>query len=155
MSGAPPPLGLWQARRLTAEAIGWLVIARTLVARVPFARWRDKLGARLEPAHEVPSNVSLRPSGNLQARRLASAVERAAGRLPGGTRCLPRAMALHWMLARRGLGSSLHIGVRPGAARGGLDDLHAWVAAGGEVLIGASDTRYAVLYMAGSDPPAG
>ena len=34
-------------------------------------------------------------------------------------------MALHWMLARRGRGAQLVIAVLPGAARGGLDDLHA------------------------------
>ncbi len=54
-------------------------------------------------------------------------------------------MALHWMLARRGRRAQLVIAVLPGAARGGLDDLHAWVEAGDEVLIGALDQPFRPL----------
>jgi hypothetical protein len=93
-----------------------------------------------------PGNPARRLDGNLGARRRARAVVRGAARLPGGSRCLPRAMALQWLLARRGLGGVLHLGVRPGDRRGGLDDLHAWVTREGEVLIGASDEPHRAIY---------
>jgi hypothetical protein len=54
-------------------------------------------------------------------------------------------MALHWMLTRRGRQTTLVIGVLPGPRRGQLDDLHAWVELGGEVLIGSSPEPFAVL----------
>jgi hypothetical protein len=57
-------------------------------------------------------------------------------------------MALHWMLRRRGLGSVLQVGIRPGAARGGLEDLHAWVTRSGEILIGHSADRHLPLFAA-------
>lgn len=135
----------WRARAATLEAMALLAVARWLIAGVAFAQWRKSLGM---PVMGVSSDSSLRLDANLPARRLARAVERAAGRLPGECRCLPRAMALQWMLQRRGMVADLAIGVRPGDARGGLDDLHAWVVREGEVLVGASDTPHHAIYVA-------
>ncbi|MET0179005.1 MAG: lasso peptide biosynthesis B2 protein [Novosphingobium sp.] len=148
MAEAPAPPGAWQGRALTLEAMAWLILARALVARVPFARWRARLGTPDATSGLGPGEAGPRLAVNLPARRLARAVDRAAGRVPGTTKCLPRAMALQWMLARRGLGGSLHLGVSPGDRRGGLDDLHAWVSRGGEVLIGGTASAYAVIYVA-------
>ena len=135
----------WRARGATLEAMIALLVARTLVARVPLRRWRARLGRPVTP----PPESAGRPlDANLAARRLARAVERGAARLPGDSLCLPRAMALHWLLARRGLGGVLHLGVRAGSRRGGLDDLHAWVTREGEVLIGASDEPHRAVFAA-------
>lgn len=139
------PYGAWQARAATAEAVAWLVLARLLVAQVPFGRWRRWLGA---PVVAQAGDPLLRLDANLAQRRLARAVVRATRRLPGESRCLARAMALHWMLRRRGLGGVLHIGVLPGEARGTLDDLHAWVTQSGEVLLGADDQPHIALFAA-------
>jgi hypothetical protein len=122
-----------------------LTSARTLVAHVPLGRWRASLG---EPVAPEPGDPSVRRDDNLAARRLARAVERAAARLPGEAKCLPRAMALQWLLRRRGFDAKLVIGVRPGAARGGLDDLHAWIVRRGEILVGASDEEHRAIYAA-------
>ena len=137
--------GPWRARGATLEAMVWLMCARCLIAWVPFGRWRPWLG---KPVGAEPGDPLLRLDDNLAGRRLARAVARAAGRLPGESRCLPRAMALQWMLRRRGLGSVLHIGVLPGNARGSLDDLHAWVTRLGEVLIGADEKPHRALFAA-------
>lgn len=139
MSGEGP----WQGRAATAEAMAWLAFARLLVARVRFGRWRPWLGTPVAPQ---VGDATLRLDTNLAQRRLARAVLRAAERLPGQSRCLARAMALHWMLRRRGLGGVLHIGVLPGEARGTLDDLHAWVTRSGEVLLGADDNPHSPLF---------
>lgn len=124
-------------RLLVAEALVLLLAARALVAGLRFGWWRRWLG----PVAKGPS------AGDAAAadRQLARAVDRAALRLPGQSKCLPRAMALHWMLARRGRGAQLVIAVLPGAARGGLDDLHAWVECGEEILIGALDQPFRPL----------
>ena len=70
------------------------------------------------------------------ARRLAGHVERAAQRLPFETKCLPRAMALSWLLRRRRLGHCVVIAVRPPELRDGDHGLHAWVEVDGETVIG-------------------
>lgn len=71
-----------------------------------------------------------------RARQLAADVEWAARRLPVATKCLPRAMALSWMLRRRRIGHTLVIAVRPSEMRQSADAMHAWVEIEGERLIG-------------------
>lgn len=102
--------------------------ARLIVAWVPFDRWRGSLGltAKRRGSAGPPA----------EARLLVAAVERAAVRLPFATKCLPRAMALSWMLRREGIGHAVVIAVRPERLRGSDDDLHAWVEMGGTKLIG-------------------
>jgi Transglutaminase-like superfamily len=129
-------------RLLVAEALGWLVLARLLVAGPRLGRWRRWLGP---VAHEP---LTARPDA--ADHRLAAAVQRAAARLPGGAKCLPQAMALHWMLRRRSRPSQLVIATLPGAERGRLDSLHAWIEAGGEILIGGLDLPFQPLVRFGS-----
>ena len=129
-------------RLLVAEAALLLLAARLLVASLQLRWWRRWLG----PMAAGPG-TALANDGD---RRLARAVERAARRLPGNSKCLPQAMALHWMLARRSRPAQLVIAVLPGAVRGGLDDLHAWVECGAEILIGALDQPFRPLVRFGS-----
>ena len=137
--------GRWRARGATLEAMVLLCVARLLIARVPFGRWRAWLGV---PVAAEPGDPTLRLDENLARRRLARAVVRGAARLPAYSRCLPQAMALQWMLRWRRLGGAIHLGVLPGDKRGGLDDLHAWVTHANEVLVGASDEPHYPLFVA-------
>ena len=137
--------GRWRARGATLEAMAWLVAARLLIARVRFGRWRGWLGA---PVAAETADPRLRLDANLARRRLARAVLRGAARLPGESRCLTQAMALLWMMRCRGLDGIIHLGVRPGQRRGGLDDLHAWVTHANEVLVGASDEPHSPVFAA-------
>lgn len=151
---AAPPHGAWRVRAQVAEAIAALVAARLTIAAIPLARWRGALGRQVDPASlakagPLPANLA----ANLAARRLARAVDRGAARLPGETRCLARALALHAMLRRRGVGATLLIGVRPRAERGSLDDLHAWVLRQGETLIGGAETCHVPLVGFSTEPP--
>ena len=137
--------GRWRARGATLEAMVWLGVARLLIARVAFGRWRKWLGVPVAPETGNPAHWL---DDNRSRRRLARAVMRGAARLPGESRCLAQAMALQWMLRRRGLGGVIHLGVLPGDKRGGLDDLHAWVTHANEVLVGASDEPHCPLFAA-------
>jgi hypothetical protein len=134
--------GAWAARAETVEAMAQLVHARLLVGLVPFGRWRNRFGVPVaQPTFAAPV-----PG---RARRLARVIERGAMRLPLHTKCLPRAMALHAMLGSRGIAAQLVIAVLPrrlrSGERGRIDELHAWVELGGEILIGASDEPYQAL----------
>ena len=117
----------WRGRAQTLRAMALLLCARALVAAIPFGRWRGRLGSRLGEAA---------PSDPRAVRRLAGQVERAAWRLPLATKCLPRAMALSWLLRRAGQPHSVTLAVRPPDHRGSADDLHAWVSAGDTIVLG-------------------
>ena len=110
-----------------------LVVALLLVRLVPLRLWRNSLG-RMAPgdAGQVAT---------VSHRRIARAVKRATDWLPGDFVCLPRAMAVQWMLRRRGLPSALVFGVMQGSRQGDIHALHAWVEAGSAVLIGEDATR--------------
>lgn len=117
----------WRLRGRTLEAMGWLCLARLIVACAPFGSWRDRLGL---------SGVTIQDN-TIEAQRLAQHIERAAARLPFVLLCLPRAMALSWLLRRRSIPHQLVMAARPAAQRGGTDDLHAWIEVGGDIVLGA------------------
>ncbi len=115
-------------RWLLADAVCSLAIARAVILAVPFrriARWLDRTPR--EPAR-VPD-----PSLTRAVRR---AVMIAAHHVPWNAVCLPQAMAAKSMLARRGVASTLHLGL----ARKGAAELlaHAWLEAGGAIVVGES-----------------
>jgi len=60
----------------------------------------------------------------------------AAAWLPFSTNCLPRAMALSWMLRRTGIGHEVVLAVGPAHLRDSVDTLHAGVAVDGTRIIG-------------------
>ena len=70
------------------------------------------------------------------ASQLAADVDWAAKRLPFTTKCLPRAIALSWLLRRKQIGHMVVIAVRPPQLRNSSDDLHAWVEVARKRIIG-------------------
>ena len=95
---------------------------------LPFNWWRDSLG-------EVKTVGRIGQSGK-EARRLAAHVEWAARLLPFQTKCLPRAVALSWILRSRGIDHFVIFAVRPLELRGSDDQLHSWVEVAGEKILG-------------------
>ena len=134
----------WRHRLRVAEAIVLLIVARLLVAVVPFRYWRPSLGRIVGHPRASGDDVPMLPA--VRAHR------QGVKRLPIEVKCLPQAMALQWMLRRRGFVSVLTIATLPKAGRSTLDDLHAWVAASGHVLVGESALPYvAVLHLQSGD----
>lgn len=103
--------------------------AQLLVSCIPFARWSATLGLDSARPEQRTGALGL-------AREKAADVEWAASRLPFPTKCLPRAMALSWMLRRRGIAHSLVVAVRPDQLRQSPDALHSWVEVYGEKILG-------------------
>jgi len=112
----------------TAEAMAALTVARVMVATVGFKRWRLTLGGT---AAGRASNLLA-----AEAYRIAAHVEWAARLLPFSTKCLPRAMALSWILRSRRIGHTFVFAVRPAPQRSLDDQLHAWVELAGKTIIG-------------------
>ncbi|HEX8744014.1 MAG TPA: lasso peptide biosynthesis B2 protein [Thermoleophilaceae bacterium] len=117
-----------------AEAVAYLALARAAVIAVPFRVLARRLGvAQAEtPASAGPPPASL---------RVAWAVDAAARRVPWRSECLEQAIAAKAMLRRRGIESTLYLGMArdPVVA-------HAWLRVGDLNVTGGRDVgRYAVV----------
>jgi Transglutaminase-like superfamily len=118
-------------------SLGVEVIATYL--RVAWWRRGGDIRAAAAAAHTAPG-AAWEGSGDPYAEsvRLGFAVTRVLRLMPGDRRCLSRSLVLTAMLARRGIESSIVIGVRPGPGFGA----HAWVEHGGRPLLAAGPREY-------------
>jgi hypothetical protein len=113
-------------RLLVCEAIFLLAMARLVVLTTPLrfiAPWLSR----------APETATCDEELLLSVRK---AVTMAARNVPWNAVCLPQAMVAKTMLARRGCGSSFHLGADFDAH--GKLIAHAWLVAGGTVVVGAS-----------------
>lgn len=136
-----------RSRLRTAEAMTALCGARLLVATIPFKRWRHRLGGTAAQRASWPLATD--------AERLAAHVDWAARRLPFTIKCLPRAMALSWMLRSRGIAHSVVFAVRPAELRGDDDQLHAWVEWSGKIILGELPGPWVETLRVGAEPACG
>lgn len=124
-------LNALQWRQLTMAA--WLlpVIDVSLRARGYGAtrEWLDAWATRSRHGSGPPATDGMPP----ECHWLAQSVGIAARRSLWPTSCLRQALALRFLLARRGIETRLHIGVKSGGDGFGA---HAWVEYQGEILIG-------------------
>lgn len=112
-------------RLLVVEAMLMLALARLIVRTVHFRHLAPWLARA--PETEICDEAL--------AARVREAVEIAARNAPWNAVCLPQAMAAKTMLARRGCGSSFHLGAN--CDGGGRLIAHAWLEGGGTVIVGA------------------
>lgn len=108
----------WVLLLLADLALRFLAFKRFLALSRTLA-----LNGRDEPAVARPSSGA----------RLAWLVEVAGRYSPINATCLKKAIVLSWLLERRGIATTLRIGV---ARRDGALIAHAWLEQGGEVLLG-------------------
>lgn len=122
----------WQvdaaARQLLLEATAVLVTVRALHRTLPFPRWRRLLA----PLTHSPAHPRRLPEARVE--RLVWAVDAASRQLPLELTCLPRAITLQILLARRRHPSEIRIGVHRDTTGEFL--FHAWVESDGRILIG-------------------
>lgn len=119
------------------EAVAALTLASVLLKALRFDRLARRLGRHMAEGPSDPDRAAVRT-----ARLVRWAVTAAADRLPWKPVCLPRAVAAHWMLRRRGLASTLYLGLD--ASRG--YDAHAWVRLGRVVVTGGpGEERFVVV----------
>ncbi|WAH57641.1 lasso peptide biosynthesis B2 protein [Pseudomonas silvicola] len=138
--------GPWATRRLTAEAAVWLVLAAVALKVLPFRWIAARCGATGGPAQAVDPGIQAMPL----LPQVGRAVERAARRLPLRLACLPQALAAKAMLQRRGIVSTLHLGMA--LAEGRQMKAHAWLTASGVGVIGMA-FRPGYTELAGFTPP--
>jgi hypothetical protein len=128
-------------RWLVLEAAALVALVRAAFRLTSFAATRRLLERcawrRSDPPHATAAAAT--------AARVGAATRAAARRLPGTT-CLVEALTAETMLRRRGVESTLHIGVRAPAPATPLD-AHAWLECAGLVVVGdAADlAQYRIL----------
>jgi hypothetical protein len=133
-------------RRLFLEAILWLGFFRAVLLAVPFRWIAPNLGAHMA---ETPSRDEGGERGQL-AKEVAQAVSRASRQVPWAAKCLVQAMAGKKMLQRRGIASTLYLGL----AKSPDQDLqaHAWLRCGDQIILGGGGLqRFAVVSTFGPD----
>lgn len=85
-----------------------------------------------------PRSATSGPDMPRAGRRLAGTISKSIGRLPADSRCLVRSLVLTRLLARRGVATTLVIGVHPGSDFAA----HAWVEHRGDPLLWTGEPRY-------------
>ena len=115
---------------LFGEAAVTLAMAALLVRCLPFRWLAPRLGqAACESAADEPEAI------RAHLGQLRWALHAAARRSPLGSSCLTRAIAGKAMLKRRGIASTLYLGVDTGGATG--LSAHAWLRCGTFLVTGA------------------
>lgn len=121
-------------RLLLAHAAVLVVAVRTGLPCIRF---------RAATASSAPAS----PTDLERARAIARLAAIAARHSPVAVACLPRAIALWWLLRLRGISCDLRLGARRGS---GPFAAHAWVECGGVAL--GEDPAHLVEYMPFAQP---
>lgn len=114
---------------LLAEAGWWMGVARLAVVTLPF-RWVMRAGG----THMAESPRELDPRRAEQVERVAWAVNTVRLFTPWDSNCLAQALAGARMLQRRGIASTIYLGVT--AASPQELGAHAWLRCGAKVITG-------------------
>ena len=128
-------------RRALLEAVLGLGAARLVVLCLPFRRVSPYLGK-----HMAQSPTETAPEEREAATLVSWAVNTAARHLPWECWCLARAMTGKWMLNRRGVSSTVYLGLTRGEEK--KLAAHAWLRSGDVVLTGAHEIerdRYTII----------
>lgn len=141
-----------------ARAAASLVVARFAVRFLPLRVWRFTLGVLTAPSsqQDLPADPECDLVALRHALMVGRCVDRAAEILPGESLCLPRAVALQWLLRLTRIPSRIVIAFHI-TDRTGKDAYHAWVEREGEMLVGKcnqANYRQIMAFVQGPIAPA-
>lgn len=125
-------------RRLVMEAATLLTLVGAAVSVAGFARSRPFLERCARNRNRFRTSDGAFVTTPVEPSAVAWAVTAAASRFPFWNTCLFKALVTDAMLRRRGMPSSVFVGVRRSQVAAPID-AHAWVESGGAVVIGALD----------------
>lgn len=133
----------WSDRALAVESLGMLAAARLMVKTSRGKHLGPYMGgASIASAESQAATAPGRPANRIDAARIGAMVERGARVTWWRSMCLEKALAGKWMLRRRGIDSTMYVGM----ARQGQEFVaHAWLVGEGQTLTGAGKTVYAPL----------
>jgi hypothetical protein len=133
-------MNFFPARRITpAElkliptALWQLLIARLKVSLLPSKTWMNSLNRQSsQPSvndHKNPDHAFM--------LTLPKAINGLSRRTPWQSTCLVKALAANRILAKRGIKSHLHLGVKRSKTQG--IEAHAWLTVGSKVILGGEN----------------
>ncbi|MCA1791217.1 MAG: lasso peptide biosynthesis B2 protein [Thioalkalivibrio sp.] len=123
----------WPQRLLLVEASVMLVAAAQAIACVSFRSLAGHLGV---PMQESADDGDVRNAESIRA--VEWAVHVAARQLPWASSCFSRAITAKIMLRRRGIASTLYLGV---TLQNGTINAHAWLRSGSAILTGGESSN--------------
>ena len=123
---SPRRISIWELIQF-ATACAVLAFASAAIRLLPF---------RMLVRTMEWGRASREDQAEMIAEHVATAVRRAAARLPWRTACFDRGLAAHWMMRWSGVPSILHYGIDP---RDEELSAHVWVSLGGRILIGEEE----------------
>ena len=133
----------WSDQALAMEAMIMLAAARILIRcgneRALVARIG---GTRVASAPHEESPAPRGGPGESRGVPIGVMLARVARHTWWRSMCLEQALAGRWMLRRRGIPSTMYVGM---AKRGGDFIAHAWLVGEGHTVTGASTENYATL----------
>ena len=124
----------WADRWLLVQVFCLLGVARLALRVIPFRRLARYLGPLRT---ETPPDAS--PEDLVQARRVARAIAHISPHTPWTSNCFPQAIAAKYWLHRRGIPTTLYLGVslnkNDGSPRSEMT-AHAWLRCGPLLITG-------------------
>ncbi|HEY4087304.1 MAG TPA: lasso peptide biosynthesis B2 protein [Bryobacteraceae bacterium] len=133
----------WSVQVLAVEALVMLAAARILIR---FGSERDLVarigGTRVAGAPDEQSLASRGDASESRGLPIGAMLARVARHTWWRSMCLEQALAGRWMLRRRGIPSTMYVGM---AKRDGNFIAHAWLVGEGRTVTGASAENYATL----------
>ena len=133
----------WAQRLVLFEAAWYLIFARIAIRLLPFRWIAPRLGSSGEASIE---QMDINPERQQEARQIGWAITTLARYLPLDAKCLAQAVAGKWMLQRRGLPSTLYLGVDRVHDGEKWLEAHAWLRCGTDIITGErSHKRFKVL----------
>ncbi len=150
----------WSDKALAVESLVMLAAARVLVKATPQNKLVSRFGGSRIAAAEAPGTATntqpagLKSVGSRVGAKVGASVEHVARLTWWRSMCLEKALAGKWMLRRRGIASTMYVGM---ARKGSEFIAHAWLVGEGQTLTGAGNLSYAPLaaFRERSDPGAG
>ena len=132
----------WAQRLVLFEAAWSLTAALVAVRLLPF-RW---IAPRLGSSGETSIHRVLNTDQQWQAQQVGWAITALARYFPWDAKCLAQAVAGKWMLQRRGLPSTLYLGVDRVYDGEKWLEAHAWLRCGTDIITGEQQhERFKVL----------
>jgi hypothetical protein len=134
----------WGDRALAVESLAMLAAARVLVKTTPQNQLVSRFGGSRLAKSEVPALANSHQSAKAKSAgsRVGASVEHVARLTWWRSMCLEKALAGKWMLRRRGIASTMYVGM---ARKGSEFIAHAWLVGEGQTLTGAGNITYAPL----------
>jgi len=124
----------WASKWLMVETLLALVWFTVHVRWLPFQRLASRWGTPGQVANMVLDERQKRV-----AREVAWLIEAVGRRLPFETTCLMRTAAAQCLLARRGVATTVYLGVAPSLSDGRQVNAHAWLRCGDRIVTGQSE----------------